>query len=180
MQTLIDLTHSTPNFSYYGTLPTWLIAASITRDSDTIERSNWNVIQSRLAELPTDTDIDTFTIISTSHWLCGWVDYLIINPAATEAIALVEALHERLVDYPILSDEDCSELEYTEMWEELEDIDSQLKDYGHCSDSPIVWNSENGYTYTTLCATCGEEFLYQSDSQSYPTIEQCSIAAEGE
>lgn len=173
MQTIAQLVESNPNCSYSGNMSHWCIAASLTRDSDIVDQSNWRVIRSQLAELPDTIATDTFTVVSMSHWASSWVDYLVINPEINAAMVLVESLHTRLADYPVLDDTDYYELENDEIFDHLDTIETELKSSGHCSNSPIVWEAQNFYTYTTICSDCDTQFLYAHDSKSYPDITNC-------
>ena len=106
-----------PNYigdEHYGTYS----AYAIHRDSDPIERANFQVMD----ELVTDASIDVLEndempyITRESHWAVGWLDTLRV-PMTNEAavIALAEAM-QRLEDYPILDEDLASTLE----WEENE------------------------------------------------------------
>ncbi len=89
--------------AYWGEKSDWLIAATITRDSDCLGESNWAVFQKALNALPAvkdwPEDESPVQIERFSHWACGWIDYLIINPACKEAVALANELREQLDGY---------------------------------------------------------------------------------
>lgn len=96
--------------AYFGDRPDWIIAASIHRDSSDLEQSNFAVMEARLLAEP-GVDGNQIRTERSSHWAVGWVDYLIIDPACSAAIALVEKLRGQLNDYPVLDERDFSERE---------------------------------------------------------------------
>lgn len=103
---------------YYGDNPDWLIAASVTRESDPLEQSNFASFEAALKALPAVSDwAGEWTPVTTersSHWAVGWVDYLVIDPACSDAVALAEQMRQRLEDYPVLDEEDLSKREQDE------------------------------------------------------------------
>lgn len=108
---------------YFGERGDWLIALAIHRDSDALSRSNWRVMEKILRELPEVKEWQgEFSPVATeraSHWAVGWVDYLVIDPACTAAIASAEEMREQIDNYPVLDEEDFSREEQEEaesMW----------------------------------------------------------------
>lgn len=101
--------------AYFGENGHWLIAATVHRDSGELDQSNFETMQAALKALPAVKDFDgEFTPVQverSSHWAVGWVDYLIVNPECSEAVALAEEMRARLEDYPILDEEDFSRRE---------------------------------------------------------------------
>ena len=107
---LIDNARTVGSSAYFGECADWLIAAAIHRDSGALSRSNWRVIQKALSYIdPGALQVERFT-----HWAVGWVDYLIIRPDAAAVLAECQRLRARLVDYPVLNEEDFSEEEQNE------------------------------------------------------------------
>jgi len=109
--------------AYWGECSTWLVAATTTRGADCLARSNWRCFIKLLGgngaeglKGPQSIN-DNVRIEEASHWAVGWVQYLIINPDAKELVALAGKTREELEDYPVLSDEDFSELEMEEAHE---------------------------------------------------------------
>lgn len=82
-----------------------------TRDSGVLERSNF---RTALASLRTaDPNGDGFEVHRFGHWGPGWIEIIIIDPegpAASEAAVVVASFES----YPVLSDDDYSELEWSE------------------------------------------------------------------
>ena len=104
--------NSAQAFVYYGEREGWLIALSQHRDSEALDRSNFAVISADLRGRFTD-DV---AIESTSHFLVGWVEYLLVSPDNADAVAAAEAWRDRLADYPVADEENFGELEYNEEW----------------------------------------------------------------
>lgn len=95
------------------------------RDSDTITRSNWEVAcESLKAEAWDSRDMEGRPAVyhwRAGHWAVGWVEYLCVRADAPDDV-LTEAgeIVCSLADYPILSDDHHSDLEYSEaceLWE---------------------------------------------------------------
>jgi len=104
--------NSAQAFVYYGEREGWLIALSQHRDSEALDRSNFAVISADLrGRFPDDVAIE-----STSHFLVGWVEYLLVSPDNADAVAAAEAWRDRLADYPVADEMNLSEIEYAEEW----------------------------------------------------------------
>lgn len=82
-----------------------------TRDSGVLERSNF---RTAVASLRTaDPNGDGYEVHRFGHWGPGWIEVIIIDPdgpAASEAADIVASLES----YPVLSDDDYYELEWSE------------------------------------------------------------------
>lgn len=110
---------------YFGYDPVGhILVASQHRDSDALTRSNYRVAVRRLLkaagleQFPSDADEDESVPVydwRASHWAVGWVEYLMVRPDAPEAVrAEAQAIADALADYPVLDEDDWSELEYAE------------------------------------------------------------------
>lgn len=105
----------------------WYPVCGVTRDSGTLERSNFRVIERALKALPDVEvkDVDGSELLGVqvtrcSHFLCGWVDTLYVHATAEEALQLADEFAGRLDRSGYLDEEDWSELEYEEaakVWE---------------------------------------------------------------
>jgi hypothetical protein len=93
-------------FAYYGDREDWPIVLAVHRDSDMIERSNFEAAQRMLD--PTG-ESDDVAIERCSHWLVGWVEYLLIAPERADLIELAGDIKDRIEDYPILDESQYSE-----------------------------------------------------------------------
>jgi len=93
--------------NYAGEIPDeeWLVVLTHSRDDDTIGESNW---RSALAMMGGESD--DVQIFRFGHWACGWWEALcVIAGSASQEMA--EEISSQLEDYPILDDEDYSELQ---------------------------------------------------------------------
>lgn len=110
----------------------YVIATRI-RDSDTLERSNWECIGRDMGAQAWDAPIysDEFNEAwrtrpnvyhwRAGHWACGWMEYMMVRSDAPDNV-LRDAGEtvSALADYPIYSEDHFSELEWTEaceLWE---------------------------------------------------------------
>ena len=86
-----------PGFAYYGDRDGWCVAASVHRDSDALERSNWhtltaNILGMREASENEDMLADA-AVERMSHFLVRWVDYLLVRPGTPQAARALEWRH---------------------------------------------------------------------------------------
>lgn len=89
----------------------WYVLPVIrTRDSGTLGASNFRVATAALAAVdPAGAHHETHRF---GHWACGWLEIMIVNPAAPGAVLATAATIARKLDsYPILSEDDYSALE---------------------------------------------------------------------
>lgn len=106
--------------AYWGERGNWLVVDCLTRDSDCLTRSNYRTFIKLLGGKGTEGAKGTqeinenLAIEEATHWACGWLQYLIINPECAELIAIAEKAHGRIADYPVLDENDFSELETEE------------------------------------------------------------------
>lgn len=107
MKTLLENTRAVGSSVYFGDRPDWLIVLAVHRDSGTIDRSNFQVAQKML-------EAEGATVERFNHWAVGWVDYLIVNPACPDLVAIAERIRERIDNYPILDEFHQSQLESDE------------------------------------------------------------------
>lgn len=117
MNTIAE-SHRQSNGAYFGDFPAWLVAYAIHRDSDCLERSNYEELKERF--LAVSPENEQWTIETSSHWLVGHIEHLIVAPdSECERIAL-DAI-EALENYPVLNEERYSEMEYNEALDMIED-----------------------------------------------------------
>jgi hypothetical protein len=101
--------------TYWGSRGDWLAVASVHRDADILEQSNFAAFTAALGG-----ESEHVAIERASHWAVGWVDRLIIDPTASNVVAKAESLAARLEDYPVIDDDDFSRREWearSESWE---------------------------------------------------------------
>jgi len=89
----------------------YMAPISQNRDSDCLTRSNWIVGTEEIlkASQHEETEVHRF-----GHWACGWYEMLLIHPADLPALRVAAAMAADLENYPVLSDEHLTELEYEE------------------------------------------------------------------
>lgn len=126
MKTMRQSANETPNFAYWGDSDDWFVAYGIHRDSDVLERANFEALR-RMAEsgeLSEDDRAeygDEYRIETASHWLVGYTKTLLINPHLdSETLASIEEAIGGMKDYPVIDEELWSELEYEEACETAE------------------------------------------------------------
>lgn len=115
--TLADITTRCSNYAGpdHGdvSLPDWLIGpAGQHRDSDTIERSNFEVARDRL--LAVDPDQHDHEVIRMRHWAVGWVEEIAYRPGS-EVARVADSIRESLDGYAILDEHHHSKLESDEV-----------------------------------------------------------------
>lgn len=79
------------------------------RDSDALTRSNFRVM---LKELGGESD--TVHIVREGHWAVGWIEWIAIHESDAKALEIADGLKASFEGYPVLSDDDFSELETEE------------------------------------------------------------------
>ncbi len=104
------------HFAYYGERQHFGIAFTQHRESDALERSNFRVA---VAAMSQDDKNETWAVERASHFLVGWVEYLLVKPNSA-AWTIAEELRAREEEYPVLDDEDFSALEAEEREEQLQ------------------------------------------------------------
>jgi hypothetical protein len=88
----------------------WLVGpVSITRDSEALSLSNWRVALRSLESV--DPDGEDHEVHRFGHWGPGWFEVILIRPG-TGAHREAWGIECSLADYPVLSDDDFSELEH--------------------------------------------------------------------
>lgn len=87
----------------------WLVSdISLHRDADTLGESNFCVVERDL-EAYSDGDVE---ILEFGHWACGWVKHIFVRPGS-EAAKCIEKWEGALANYPIASEEDYSDLQWS-------------------------------------------------------------------
>lgn len=120
--------------NYYGKQwPDYYVFLGQHRDSDALTRSNFRVAINELNKISND-----IIIVTENHWAVGWVEWIAIHKNDNEALKLADKMMEELADYPVLDDNDYSELEY----EEANDIWSNCFNYKNRIDHIRKYESE--------------------------------------
>lgn len=113
------------------------------RDSSSLERSNFEIAYRELSKLrchvPDETDTDEETssvdIVRENHWAVGWVEWIAIHKFNIQAYQRALLLADKANDYPVLDEDHWSSLEYTqacEFWSHcsIKERVSMCREYG--------------------------------------------------
>lgn len=87
------------------------------RDSDSVTRSNFAVGLAALEALPpfgVDRDEESRVIVYESHAAVGWIEWIAIHDDDTAALVAADAMLAMIDNYPCLSDDHLSDLEWNE------------------------------------------------------------------
>ncbi len=87
----------------------WLVLLGQNRDSDLLEISNFTTALIRLGD-----ESDYVKRHKFEHWLCGWIEIIIINPENKDILKIGQDIEKSLKSYPILDDDHFSALQYEE------------------------------------------------------------------
>jgi len=118
--------------SYYD----YYVLLSHHRDSGLVDESNF---QSALKML--NGESDTVKVVCASHWLCGWVEMILIHESDKESIDKGNEIEKALESYPILDEDAFGEM-VTEKVVEMHDqikYDAEHGLYGY-------WDLPKNYT----------------------------------
>lgn len=103
---------------YFGAnWPQYFVFLGQHRDSDSVTRSNFEV---GLKELGGESE--TVIVVRERHWAVGWVEWIGVHESDEAALQAADEMLCALSDYPILSDDHHSELEWNEAaeyWERM-------------------------------------------------------------
>lgn len=92
--------------AYWGERGEWYIVAAQTRDSGTIDRSNFTTLLKRLGG-----EGEYVVVERANHWAVGWVEYLIVHPSNRAGLRTAILAHSAYSTYPILDESHFSEVE---------------------------------------------------------------------
>ena len=107
-----------------------------TRDSGLVEESNF---QSALKVL--NGESKTVKIVRAKHWLCGWIEVILIHESDKESVEMGFEIEKALESYPILDEDDFYERESEKREELIEEIRKDIAN--ECGDR---WNLTNNAT----------------------------------
>lgn len=83
----------------------WIVApVGRNRDSGPLDESNFAAALEILGGESETCEVHRF-----GHWACGWLEIVIVSP---DRAAEVEAIEDRLANYPVLDESDLSNREY--------------------------------------------------------------------
>lgn len=106
-------------FAYYGDREGWCVAATVHRDSDTLERSNWHTVTADILGMRDESEDEDMladaAIERMSHFLVGWVEYLLVRPETPQAARALE-WRQKLAVYPVADEFHFGTLAWDEEW----------------------------------------------------------------
>ena len=107
-----------------------------TRDSGLVEESNfWSALKMLNGES------DTVKVIRFSHWLCGWIEVILIHESDKVSVDKGNEIEKSLENYPILNEDAFGEMVTEKEKEILEEIRKDIAN--ECGD---WWNLSNNAT----------------------------------
>lgn len=148
----------------------WVVhPCSQTRDSDALARSNYRVALEILGG-----ESDTVETHRFGHWACGWLEIILVHPSRAEDVAKTACA---LADYPVLSDEDFSELEWEEKTMNLPSAEDVAKDLEYEQAECAEGDLDVRLCYDTCCAkVVSGDVSY--DTRHYPHCGSAVISAD--
>ncbi len=109
---------------YIGTrFDDYYILYSRNRNSDTITESNWRSIIKYL-----DKQCAHYRIERFSHWLCGWIEQILILETDKVSVDIGNDITIQLRNDPIFDDDDYSELQVDKANILLDEIMADIRD----------------------------------------------------
>lgn len=87
----------------------YVAPVSVTRDSQLLERVNWQVVT---ADLDKVSQHDETGSHSMGHWACGWYEIYLIHADDTAALQAADQWAWSLAAYPVADESALSEAEY--------------------------------------------------------------------
>lgn len=122
---------------------TWTLGPVIQhRNSDILDKSN---AKSMIATLESDPSLsEDWEVVSCGHWAVGWVEHLSFrvvdedgNPSRVARV--IKGFFDAIEEYPILDEEDFSQMEYDDTLENIENHYLRTKFH---DDVPEDWASQ--------------------------------------
>ena len=108
-----------------------------TRDSGLVEESNfWSALKMLNGES------DTVKIVRAKHWLCGWIEMILIHESDTKSVDKGNEIEKALENYPILDEDDFFARELEKREELVEEI---RKVIGNNATEEEIWEMAERY-----------------------------------
>jgi hypothetical protein len=118
MKTANNLTLWETPSHYYGTeWPEYYTVVAQTRDSEALDRSNFDATLKALGGESKHTN--AVIVARASHWACGWVEVLLVHKSASKKVAIADEIKRKLEDYPIVDEflfSDYEQEEKQQIW----------------------------------------------------------------
>ncbi len=141
---------------YWGEREDWLVAHAMTGEDDAhnlIQVSNFQVMRSELEQIPQEGELASPYVECFSHFACGWIDYLLVDPRNAAQVAVAEDMLRQIEDYPLLNEDHLSQLECDRHEEE------EHEKYG---------------PYSSECSICeGDVLEHEGHKRNGEAVEDC-------
>ena len=117
----------------------YYIVYSINRDSDPLDVSNFDSINGKITAILARLggESKTVIVVRVTHWLCGWVESILIHESDHRALELADSLLEELAEYPVLDEDDYERRLHEAALEVLADIEDYPGDYPDCPSDEV-------------------------------------------
>lgn len=139
-----------PQYYMGATWEDWYSAGvGQSRDSDALERANFQAMLTLLKECPEVEAGDEFglQVVRESHWAVGWVEWIAIHESNTAALEVADKAMARLEDYPVLDEDLRGRMEDEEcetVWRDCYDMRERVAYFRKHSHTVTDWRSLMG------------------------------------
>lgn len=122
--------------NYYGAEWPEYYSAGVgrSRDSDALERANFDAMVAALAKCPEmetpDGEEITCQVVRENHWVCGWVEWIAIHETDHARLAVADKIRGKMENYAVIDEELWSRYEDEEceqVWRECMDDAERVK-----------------------------------------------------
>lgn len=138
----------------------YVAPVSVTRDSQLLERVNWQVVTAGLERVSQHDETGT---VSMGHWACGWYKIFLIHSEDSAALEAADQWACSLADYPVADDSAWSEAELeavAKFWERCS-VSERMEVLKFCGLSVFAARRDelpddpSGALHQYLADTCG-------------------------
>lgn len=170
----------------------WLVCpVTISRDSESLDLSNWAAQEKALAEAdPDGNDRETHRF---GHWACGWFEIAIVRPGS-KAAEVAARLAGDMEGYPVLDEDDLSAREFDaqmEAWDNYAQRDcerdiGELFDIGDYGALDVEWDGAELFRYLMdwgVIEGNGDDVVWSKGKLArldpFTLLAWCAVAIEG-
>ena len=128
--------------SYFGPeFPEYFVFLAKHRDSEALPVSNF---RSALKALGGESK--TVLVERAHHWAVGWIECILIHESDTKAIQIATEIENALTDYPVVNDEDFTQLE--DEWA----LETWRNDYNHTERVEYIKENKSQFEFPNYAA----------------------------
>lgn len=106
---------------YHGISEFWVAPCSQHRDSECLDRANFDGLLKALGGESKSVQVHRF-----GHWANGWFELILISPKAIKKVKIAEEIEQGLENYPVVDDDLYSEYESKENWQTVQNYSHEL------------------------------------------------------